>query len=508
MCSLCRDWGAAAPAGQLSAVGWNLKCPLDPSLSWIGANVNADPEWTQEENAATFRPVGRKYPVVVSMSLGGADGSMTLSARTDAEWAKLEALRELCRHAPPGVAARLGALHPHPQPLVDGDRGQGRRASQARLLVPRGGRALMYPVSDAFREAVVASDQRAVVTAVVVLDDSELGDLPQVGGTVDVDGTRDGALRTLTLTVSPHPDAFDWLTAAGAEIVVHRGLVLPDGTSELVPLGVFVLDGDLEEAEDGTLTVAAGDRSRRISRARWSDPYMVAAGTNVGAAISDLLHDRWPDCPIGASIATIDKATGARLTYLDGSDSDPWKDARALAASAGLDLYFDGAGEAQVRDTPDPESDPACFTYDAGDKAVVLGQTRKAMLTQQYNGVIVTAEGSGVATPKRGEAWDEDPNSPTYVDGPMGRVPMFYSSPLLSSQDEVDSAAETMLARVKRPIEQTAFTLLPNPAHEAFDVVEFTQADDVVRRYMLDVVSIPLDSAGALTATAREAMVT
>ena len=67
----------------------------------------------------------------------------------------------------------------------------------------------------------------------------------------------------------------------------------------------------------------------------------------------------------------------------------------------------------------------------------------------------------------------------------------------------MDSAADTMLARVKRPIEQTAFTLLPNPAHEAFDVVEFTQADDTVRRYMLDVVSIPLDSAGALTATAR-----
>lgn len=91
---LVSDWGAVAPAGQLTDADWNLKCPLDPSLSWIGANVNADPDWTQDENAATFRPVGRKYPVVVSMSLGGADGSMVVSARTDAEWAKLEALRE------------------------------------------------------------------------------------------------------------------------------------------------------------------------------------------------------------------------------------------------------------------------------------------------------------------------------------------------------------------------------------------------------------------------------
>lgn len=365
----------------------------------------------------------------------------------------------------------------------------------------------MYPVTDAFRKAVISCDQRAVVRVTVELDGSELGVLPFTSGSVDCDGTRDGALRALSLTVSPDPDAFDWLATAGAEIVVHRGLVLHDGTEELVPLGVFVLDADLEEAEDGAITVSAADRSRRISRARWTDPYSVPAGTPVGDTVADLLRACWPDCPIGTSVATADKLTGAKLAYLDGAESDPWKDARALAASAGLDLYFDGDGLAQVRDTPDPESDPVCLTYQAGDEGVVLGQTRKAMLTQQYNGVVVTAEGSGVTVPRRGEAWDEDPNSPTYSDGPMGRVPMFYSSPLLTTQDDVDSAAETLLARVKRPIEQTAFTLLPNPAHEAFDVVEFVDSGGTARRYMFDVVAIPLDSSGALAATARETVV-
>lgn len=79
--------------------------------------------------------------------------------------------------------------------------------------------------------------------------------------------------------------------------------------------------------------------------------------------------------------------------------------------------------------------------------------------------------------------------------------------PLLTTQAEVDSAAQTMLARVKRPIEQASFSLLPNPAHEAFDVVEFVDADGVSSRFMFDVVSVPLDSSGALTATARETMV-
>ena len=361
----------------------------------------------------------------------------------------------------------------------------------------------MYPVTAAFREAVVASSQVALVKATVILDDSELGELPITSGSVDCDGTRDGALRSLSLTVAPDPSAFDWLAAAGAEIVVSRGLRHAGG-DELVPLGVFILDADLEEAADGTITGSAADRSQRISRSRWTDPYSVAAGANVGEALADLLTTAWPDCPIGTTLAAVAKTTGAKLSYLDGADSDPWKDARALAASAGLDLYFDGAGDVQVREAPDPESHPVCASYSAGESAIVLGQVRTAKLTQLYNGVIVTAEGSGVGTPKRGEAWDEDPNSPTYCCGPMGPVPLLYSSPLLTTQDEVDSAAETMLARVKRPIEQVSFTLVPNPAHEAFDVVEFEGKDGSVRRYMFDVVSIPLDSGGPMTATARE----
>ena len=274
-----------------------------------------------------------------------------------------------------------------------------------------------------------------------------------------------------------------------------------------MPLGVFVLDADLEETEDGSITVSAGDRSRRIARARWTDPYQVIASANLGDVLDDLLRTCWPGCPVGTTIAAVAETVGTRLAYLDGADSDPWKDARALAAIAGLDLYFDGDGVAQVRDTPDPEADPACMAYHAGEEGVVLGRTRKAVLSQLYNGVVVTAEGSGVGVPKRAEAWDEDPHSPTYLDGPMGRVPYFYSSPLLTTQDQVETAAETILARVKRPIEQVAFTLLPNPAHEAFDVVEFVDAAGVASRYMLDVVSIPLEAAGNLTATARETQV-
>lgn len=91
---LVSAYATVTVSGTLSAAGWNIKCPLDPALNVLGAGIEADPEWTQEEDVATFRPVGRSRPVVVSMSLGGADGTMTISSRTAAEWAAIEALRD------------------------------------------------------------------------------------------------------------------------------------------------------------------------------------------------------------------------------------------------------------------------------------------------------------------------------------------------------------------------------------------------------------------------------
>ena len=91
---LVSDYRTAAVTGSLSRANWNLKCPLDPALNMLDVLIDKDPDWTQNEDAATFRPVGRKYPVVVSMSVGGADGSLTISCHTAVEWAAVEELRD------------------------------------------------------------------------------------------------------------------------------------------------------------------------------------------------------------------------------------------------------------------------------------------------------------------------------------------------------------------------------------------------------------------------------
>ena len=91
---LVSAWATVAVAGTISATSWNLKAPLEPSLNMIDVGVTPDPEHSQNEESATHRPIGRKYPVIVSMGIGGADASLVISTTTDAQWAALEALRE------------------------------------------------------------------------------------------------------------------------------------------------------------------------------------------------------------------------------------------------------------------------------------------------------------------------------------------------------------------------------------------------------------------------------
>lgn len=361
----------------------------------------------------------------------------------------------------------------------------------------------MYPTSDAFKAAILAGNQLTTVHVTVTLDGEVQATLNVLSGSVGYDGRREGPLRTLSLSVAPGDGLWNLLNTPGIEFVVSRGLMIA-GIEEAVPLGTFVLDSDLSQTDDEAITINAADRSRRISRARWTDPYAIAAGTDVGTAIGAMLTDRWPDCPLGFS--TLGATTGAKIAYVPGADSDPWKDAKALAFAHGFELCFDRNGYADILTVPDPETAPADVTYHDGELDVILSETRTSLISQVYSGAIARGEGSEIAVPVQGEAWDDDPYSPTYYLGAFGKVPIFYDSPLLTTQASVDSAAATLLAKKKGRAEQLSWDLIVNPAHDAFDVVDFV-ADGATRRFMFDEGTIPLTANESMKATARKTRV-
>lgn len=367
----------------------------------------------------------------------------------------------------------------------------------------------MWPVSERFRAAVRQS-HRVVVSAAAYVDDSFVADLYPTDGRVSIDSRR-AVRRTLSMslvdedgTLVPGPGGTTGvLSPFGTEIQVFRGVRYTDGTEEMVPLGVFVITSVQITENDGgrQIRVEGSDRSIRIQRARFTDPYQIATGTSVETAVGDLLRNRWADVVVDfpATGATV----GAR-TLAAGGDTDPWKAAVEIAEAAGFDLAFDADGVVRMRTIPDPtETDPD-ETYEDGTDAVLLDVARGIDTGNTYNGVIATSQASDVDTPVRAEAWDDNPDSPTYRYGPFGQVPRFYASSYIRDTTQAATAAAAQLQRELGRAESVEWSQIVNPAHDALDVVRLSRpALTLDAVLVIDRLEVPLDAGGQMKAVAR-----
>lgn len=371
----------------------------------------------------------------------------------------------------------------------------------------------MYSTSAAFLSALKSSNMRTV-TSVTTSTGLELA----VGsGSVSMDSNRDIG-RTCSLEIMPTEsmtvdDIYSLVRSPGVELTVGRGLswdVVTAGVSttvtELVPLGVFSTDeAEQSKSKNATVKWSGSDRSKKISRNRFLDPYQITAGTSLATAGTLLLRSRLSG--LSCDFSNVTETVSATIVFDAGAESNPWKSARQLFADYGYDLRFDGLGTARAVAIPDPATQAAVFDYGSGDTAMVLDGTAKASLEGVYNGVIASGEGTDVAVPVRAEVWDTDPSSPTYYLSGFGKVPYFFSSALLTTTDQCSKAASSLLARVKGRSQQLSWPSLVNPALEPLDVVTVTFWDKT-STCVIDSLTIPLGAREAMSAVARETSIT
>jgi hypothetical protein len=376
--------------------------------------------------------------------------------------------------------------------------------------------ASIFVLDTSTAAGVSGQDPAQVVIAgiLVYYDGVLMAELEAVDGSVSADARRT-VWRTADVSFSPsdgwtHREIYDLLVTPGIELVIRRGWVTAGGGEVLVSLGRFTVDeATFTENESGTeVTCACSDLSVRISRARWTDPYQITAGTTLVAGLVELLSDRWPDVRMALDANVIDNTIDAPVVFEAGDSSDPWSDAQKLAEAHGFTLYLDVEGVVRLMQPPDAASVVPAYLYRRDELAVVTAQTRVSPMEQTYNGVIATGEGSTLATPVRGEAWDLDPQSPTFVDGPFGRVPYFYSSPLIKTAETAEEVAGSMLERVRGRVESLSWEQIPNPAIVPLEAVELEDDTGALHTYIIDELSIPLSAADVQTATARETRIT
>jgi hypothetical protein len=314
--------------------------------------------------------------------------------------------------------------------------------------------------------------------------------------------TRTAELELIPTATRSITDVYKLVMTPDVELTIKRGLYLANGSIEYVSLGVFSTDeAKYSRSVSGVLKWSGSDRSKKISRSKFVDPYQITAGTSLATAGSTLLQSRFPD--VSSNFANVLENVTATLTYDASDSSDPWGSARDLFADNGYDLNFDGNGVARAIQVPDPATVAPVFDYGAGATNLVLEADVSGTLEKTYNGVIVVGEGSSLTTPVRGEVWDTNPASPTYWLGGYGKVPFFWSSPLITSTVIAQAVATVLLSKLKGKTEQLTWSNVVNPALEPLDVISVTLGRRRVQA-VIDQLTIPLRAQDSMTSIARQ----
>lgn len=364
----------------------------------------------------------------------------------------------------------------------------------------------MYPTSDVYR-AAIRSSHTAVATAEVWRDTQKILDLDIDSGSVSVSvsqATRRTCQAQFSVARADNalvPDnAFDTVTPFGNELRLYRGVEFVDGTREMIPLGVFVMTNiDYVETSSGvTVQISGIDRSIRVSRNLWLEPYQVEAGS-LTDALTNLLQNRWPGITLdfpSIAVQVEQQVLGQE------SSSDPWKDAVHLAEIAGYDLFFDQNGVCVLQAFPSPDAASVVATFT--DTDALLSVSRSDSTTETYNGVVYIVESSWLLVPYRVEVWDEDPASPTYRYGAFGEVPKVVSQSAITDTEAAQAAAAALLSQGLGAAQSVTWESIVDPALDVNDVVQVTNVGTKTDRVMIvDQLTIPLVASASMSATAR-----
>ncbi len=360
----------------------------------------------------------------------------------------------------------------------------------------------MYAVSDTFLAAL--RNPHSVVVTVEAWRSGSLvaSDLPVEGGQVTVDsGSR--VRRKLDLTLAPETALWDTLAPVGTELRVRRGIRYPNGETETVPLGVFDVDVQrLGYTPGGRLALTAPDRWVRVQRAQFETPTKPTAGTRISAEIARLVTQAVNVTPSNTASSTVN--VPAVIWERDRDEA-----IGQLGKSIGAEAFFNPDGNVVIRDVP-TLANPAVWLVDASASGVLLAADRERNRQRTYNVVIVASDRTDGQAPFAPQTVaDNDTTSPTYVGGPFGRVPYFFTSPLLTSAAQATAAGTTLLNRVRGLAAQLALESVVNPALDGGDVInvllppERADLPRPVERHIIDALTVPLTVDGTQSITTR-----
>lgn len=271
-------------------------------------------------------------------------------------------------------------------------------------------------------------------------------DLEPVSGSITQDATRngrwDGRLSFAGDDLLPRRPG-DLLTPFGTRVEVELGLELLDGSISTVPYGTFLVSSarTSTSAEARVVEVGLVDISDNIERYRFETALTIPAGTDLGTLINTVITNR---SGINPGVSLVGAALGvARVVGID-ADTGPWSELLDILQSFSRTAWYDRVGLIQVGTlVPDPAS---AYPLD------LLTSLSADYDARPPNVIVARGEAQDGTAPVQAVAIDSDPSSPTYAGtgpgtSPYGRATQFFASPLLLTESQAQSAADTILSK-------------------------------------------------------------
>lgn len=328
-------------------------------------------------------------------------------------------------------------------------------------------------------------------------------EIPIVVGDVAQDATAN-VRATLDLTTTPAywPERpTDLVAPYGNEIFVERGIRFGNGTTEWISQGYFKIYAvDQEVAVTGDVQIDARDRMAGIVDARMEKPRQFGAAHTVEQVVESLVLEVYPD----AQIVT-DGATNLAAVALGRSiivEEDRYAALLDVVRSIGRVAYWNHEGDLFIGLAPNAAT--PVFDVDAGPGGVLVSASRSHDREGVYNAVVAYGEATDTAPPVRAIARDLNPTSPTYWYGKFGKVPRFYSSPLITTAGQAQSAAASMLRQSLGLPYAVDFDAVPNPALEPLDPIRLVFGDGRAERHVIQKITLGLTAEGGMSAETQD----
>lgn len=290
--------------------------------------------------------------------------------------------------------------------------------------------------------------------------------IPFEDGVVDVDSSR-RIRRVLNLRIADPVwlpiNPGDPLDPYSARLNVSQGIEFPDGSFEMVPVGVFRVESVEGDGIRGPVEVVGHSLESVVIDDRFESPRQ-GSGASCVALIQTLILESNPAAEI--LVLTASDATVPPTTW----DEDRWGAIEELATAIGCEVFCDPAGRYVIADVADPATAVPTYEISVGAEGSLKRIARGFHREGVYNAVVVRSSATTDTAPIQQVARDNDVASPTRYGGPFGKVPRFWSSPLITTIGQALLAAQTILFKSLGMARAISVEGLPDPTIDAGQV--------------------------------------